>query len=462
MATPFDNRLLLVHWIAKPLRPTRDVFGNIDPRAGELGLSARDFCQWARRTFPNLSGISVKTLHGVVWQGSGGSDDPQDVRAITSLDRLKDWLRACNESSLELHAWCVPVGRANGNSLIQQEANLLAQVMAARVDGVGVKSLSLDVEAGRGFWMGNDQDVSEYWGRLRAGLPGVHVAVILDYRFRAQGHAAFITGWASQADSLHPMVYPGEFFPTAPDMPIQREMQRAFAELKSFNKPVVPMLQLHDASTPVKRLTRPEEISAQADWALKQGAAGLTYFRTGTDHFQSSKWPGFAAVQMPGAVSPAPPPIPANAVVLWPGDPGYTETLYPENPPDAAVQQTQDVYGKPARYKGTVSAQGATVEYRPPLPLRGAYRVEVFIPARLATASVPYHVMDRPGQPDSEIVTPAIDQSRFSNQWVSLGDYDFDPSQPDAGKVSLTDVGPDAPRRTVVFGAVRWVNLPRQ
>ncbi len=59
MATPFDNRLLLVHWIAKPLRPTRDVFGNIDPRASELGISARDFCQWARRSFPNLTGISV-------------------------------------------------------------------------------------------------------------------------------------------------------------------------------------------------------------------------------------------------------------------------------------------------------------------------------------------------------------------------------------------------------------------
>jgi hypothetical protein len=461
MATPFDNRLLLVHWIARPLRPTRDVFGNIDPRASELGISVRDFCQWARRSFPGLSGISVKTFQGVAWQGSGGSDDPQDVRAITSLDRLRDWLRACNEANLELHTWCVPVGRANGTSLVNHEATLLAEVMATQVDGVGIKSLSLDVEAGQGFWTGNDQDVVEYWGRLRSSLSGVHVAVILDYRFRPQGREAFITGWATRADSLHPMVYPGEFFPTAQTMPIEREMRRAFAELKSFNKPVVPMLQLADASGPVKRLTRPEEVSQQADWALKLGAAGLTYFRTGTDHFQSSKWPGFAAIQMPGAVPPAPPPIPTNAVVLWPGDPGYTETLYPENPTDAPLLSLKDVYGKPAHYKGTVSAQGATIEYRPPLPQRGAYRVEVFIPAMLANAQVQYHVMDRPGQPDSEIVTPPIDQGRYSNQWVSLGDYDFDPSQTDAGKVSLTDVGPDAPRQTVVFGAVRWVNLPR-
>ncbi len=97
----------------------------------------------------------------------------------------------------------------------------------------------------------------------------------------------------------------------------------------------------------------------------------------------------------------------------------------------------------------------------PQLPQRGAYRVEAFIPAGVANASVEYRVMDRPGQPDAEIVTPPMDQGRFSNQWINLGDYDFDPAQPDAGKVSLTDVGPDNPSQTVVFGAMRWVRLPR-
>jgi hypothetical protein len=257
------------------------------------------------------------------------------------------------------------------------------------------------------------------------------------------------------------MVYPGEFFPSSQDMPVEREMRRAFAELQRFNKPVVPMLQAHDASSAVKRLTRPEEITAQADWAMRLGAAGITYFRTGTDHFQSSKWPGFAAIQVAPPAPPAPPPIPPGSVVVWPGDPGYTETLYPENPADAPILSVVDVYGKPARYKGTVSFQGATLEYRPALPQRAAYRVEVFIPANLANALVEYRVMDRPGQPDSEIVTPPLDQGRYSNQWVSLGDYDFDPGLPDAGKVSLTDTGPDNPRRIVIFGAIRWVPLPR-
>ena len=40
----------------------------------------------------------------------------------------------------------------------------------------------------RGFWTGTDADVAEYWGRLRGALPHTHVAVILDYRFRSQGH----------------------------------------------------------------------------------------------------------------------------------------------------------------------------------------------------------------------------------------------------------------------------------
>ena len=81
--------------------------------------------------------------------------------------------------------------------------------------------------------------------------------------------------------------------------------------------------------------------------------------------------------------------------------------------------------------------------------------------ANLANAMGEYRIMDRPGQPDAEIVTPPIDQARFSNQWISLGDYDFDPAHPDAGKVSLTDLGPDNPRQTVVFGAMRWLRLPR-
>ena len=89
MATPFDNRLLLIHWIARTLRPTRDTFGNIDPRAPELGFSIRDFCHWARRTFPNLNGLSVKTLHGVVWQGAGGSDDPRDIRGLIPLAAIR-------------------------------------------------------------------------------------------------------------------------------------------------------------------------------------------------------------------------------------------------------------------------------------------------------------------------------------------------------------------------------------
>ncbi len=459
MATPFDNRLLLVHWISRVLRPTRDTFGNIDPRANELGISARDFCQWARRTFPNLSGLSVKVFHGTSFQGAGGSDNPSDVRAITSLDRVRDWLRACNESGLELHAWVVPVGRFQGVNLVDREVALLTQLMAVETEGVGLKSLSLDVEAGAGFWGGSQQDVLDYWRKLRGSLPNTHIAVILDYRFRRQGREAFITPWATRADSLHPMVYPGEFFPTAAVMPIEREMRKAFDELQNFGQPVIPMLQLHDATRVAKRLTRPEEVSGQADWALRLGAPGLTYFRTGTDHFQSSKWPGLQAVQLPGAVPPAPPPIPAHAIVVWPQDPGYAEFLFPENPPDAPVQSGQDVYNKPFRFKRTFSGQGITVEYRPNLPMRAAYRVEVFIPADVANAMVEYRVMDRPGQPDAEIVTPPIDQARFSNQWFTLGDFDFDPVHPDGGKVSLTDLGPDNPRHTVVFGAVRWLRL---
>jgi len=468
MPTPFDNRLLLIHWVARTLRPTRDIFGRIDPRAGELGISIRDFCLWARREFPNLSGISIKTNQGQYWQGFSGNENSSDVRAITSLDRVRDWLRACNEANLELHVWCVPVGRPGGVNTIANEIALIARIMSVQVDGVGIKSLSLDVEAGPSYWVGTSQDAYNYMSGLRNNLAGTHIAVILDYRFRAQNRdrSRYVDPWANGADSLHPMVYPSEFFPWTNPMPIEREMRRAFTELAEFGKPIVPMAQAHDTSysggsNPVQRLTTAQEILDQARWAFQLGAAGVTFFRTGTDHFQSSKWPGFSAIQPPAPVPPAPPPIPEGAIVIWPTGRGYNETVYAENPPEAPMQTAQDIYGQPARYKKTVSAQGATVEYLPVLPRAGAYRVEVFIPAALANARVEYRVMDRPGQEDAEIVTPPTDQARFSNQWVALGDYDFDPTQPGAGKVSLTDIGPDSPRQTVVFGAVRWVPLPR-
>ena len=77
MPTPLTTACLLVHWIARPLRPTRDMFGNIDPRANELGFSARDFCHWARANFPAPERHLGQILHGTVWQGLGGSDNPQ-------------------------------------------------------------------------------------------------------------------------------------------------------------------------------------------------------------------------------------------------------------------------------------------------------------------------------------------------------------------------------------------------
>lgn len=460
MLTPYDHRSLLVHWTARTLRPLRDVFGQLDPRAGELGISARDFCRWARTTFPRLTGFMVKTFHGTTWQGNG-SDNAADVRALTSLDRLRDWLRACNEYGFELHTWVVPVGRVGTTSLVNREVSLLAQVMSLQVDGVGLRSLALDVEFGQGFWAGTAADVTSYWQGLRARLPSAHIAVILDYRFRLQGRTAKITPWANAADSLHPMVYPGEFFPGSTVMPIEREMRRAFSELQSFGKPVVPMLQLHDAVNPVKRRTTAQDITDQAQWAMQLGAKGLTFFRTGTDHFQSAKWSAMANLQL-GQTPPPPPPIPANAIVLWPTQSGCTETVYGDNPADAPMLGSTDIYGKPLRYKKTVSGQGATMEYVPRLPGAGAYRIEVFIPAGLANARVEYRVLDRPGQDDPEITTQPFDQGHFANQWLMLGEFDLNPALgPGAGKVSVTDVGPDNPRHTVVFGAVRWVPLER-
>ena len=295
MTTPFDNRLLLVHWIAKPLRPTRDIFGNIDPRANELGFSARDFCQWARAHLPTPERHFGQD-RCTAWSGRApaAATIPQDVRAITSLDRLRDWLRACNEVDLELHTWCVPVGR------VERRQHRQAGSRPADPDDDhpgGRRGRQIAVarrgEPARASGPAMRQDVPQLLGPAarrparyaRRGHPRLsfpHAGARGLYHRLGQRRPTACTRWCTRAN----------FSPAAKDMPIEREMRRAFAELKLFNKPIVPMLQPHDASSPVKRLTRPEEITAQADWAMQLGAPGLTYFRTGTDHFQSSQVAG--------------------------------------------------------------------------------------------------------------------------------------------------------------------------
>ena len=80
----------------------------------------------------------------------------------------------------------------------------------------------------------------------------------------------------------------------------------------------------------------------------------------------------------------------------------------------------------------------------------GRYRVEVFIPRSHAVATVKYYVRHNGGQ---SVVS--VDQSRYFDQWVSLGVYDINGPRASVGSNDATGVR----AQEIGWDAVRWVRV---
>jgi len=94
-------------------------------------------------------------------------------------------------------------------------------------------------------------------------------------------------------------------------------------------------------------------------------------------------------------------------------------------------------------------------EWRPVLPEAGQYEVFAFVPRNFATTrKASYQVNHVGGR--TEV---AVDQSRYFDQWVSLGTYRF--AVGTSGYLRLTDVTGEswALRRQVAFDAAKWVRI---
>lgn len=91
-------------------------------------------------------------------------------------------------------------------------------------------------------------------------------------------------------------------------------------------------------------------------------------------------------------------------------------------------------------------------EWRPRLGAPGRYEAQVFIPGVHATTlNAQYLISHEEGQ-----TSVSVDQSRYFDEWVSLGVYPF-PAE--GASIRLTDQTgePDAARREVNFDALRWL-----
>lgn len=251
--TPYDGKIALVHW---------------DPRG--IGENTIDdviatLQQWA----PNVKSLFVKTSDGTNWQGDFDTTTKTDLRVKGPQD-LARWVQKCARAGLDVHAWAVPKGLN-----VPLESRLIIE--ACRV--AGVRSMILDVEVGSSYFRGGPQAARDMGDLIRRGAPvGFHVGLCLDARGN-HPRDIHIDQWLPFINSLHPMVYHGEF-----GLRPAEALGNAFTALARYNRPIIPMLQAYN-------LDDAGEIAEAGDAAFRgQAAQGASFYRMGSlgpDEFRS-------------------------------------------------------------------------------------------------------------------------------------------------------------------------------
>jgi uncharacterized protein YvpB len=256
-----------------------------------------------RDRVPNVAGIMLKAINGVSWQGHLSDGGPL---AVTGPQRIGEWVEAFAAQGLEVHCWGIPQAKRPDEAAVSPNIAKEAEKYIKVASVPGVKSILLDVEHGRAYWQGSVDEVVALMTLIRGSVPaGTHIGLILDGR-QNRPFSFWVDPWIPFVDSLHPMVYPILF---GPFQTISQHLDDAFRNLGHYNKPIVPMLQAFAESG--ARPT-PEEITRQGNLAWAKGAAGMTFFRLGSDAWSGDHQPqmgdreyaAIAAIPMPGAPPP--------------------------------------------------------------------------------------------------------------------------------------------------------------
>jgi LysM domain len=135
-------------------------------------------------------GVTVKTHDGIDWMST------YDVssNAITGTYQVERVARTFEDAGVPFHAWALVKGEDP-----RAEAQLAASVLDA-----GARSLTLDLEAGYGFYVGNADTAAEFGYEFRRLKPDSQVYLSIDPRpWRAAmvplaEFASFSNGWMPQ------------------------------------------------------------------------------------------------------------------------------------------------------------------------------------------------------------------------------------------------------------------------
>ena len=413
--TPYDERVAVWHWKGDVLPDN-----SIDQLAQRL-----------KRTAPRVTEVFVKTSDfsersGARWQGYW---DRSRELALDGPERIDRWVSALGRYGLNFHAWCVARGLDTA-----AETDLIVQACQRP----GVRSLILDVEPYDGFWSAGREGIRPFMLRIRRQLPAdFHIGMSIDPRRHHYPHI-WPEEWRPYVDSIHPQVYWVTFGVSA-----EGALQEAWEVWGGYGLPIVPVLQ-GDAE--------PEEIHAAQTLSMRRhGAAGLGWWRLGVIGTA-----GLRALNRPlplEEVAPkATPQFHGGVTLLRPHDAGFAKGAYSGGVEFGAMR---GALGWAYSYRPTQGTRGAAwAHWTPQLRGHGACELSVFVPDEHAsTQHAAYQIHGVRGA--ESLVTVEVDQSRYSNQWVTLGVYAFEVGEHRAGSVFVTDLtGEDD--REIAFDAVRW------
>ncbi|MBZ0286670.1 MAG: peptidoglycan DD-metalloendopeptidase family protein, partial [Anaerolineae bacterium] len=139
-------------------------------------------------------------------------------------------------------------------------------------------------------------------------------------------------------------------------------------------------------------------------------------------------------------------------IVIKPGETGFANGSYTGQ---QEIKTFLGTWGWTVYYKSTEPTSSKVwVQWSPRLPQSGTYEISAFIPTRHATSrAARYKIHGARGAVGETLVS--VDQSRYKNQWVTLGVFDIDKSAVNAGAVFLNDLTRETGLE-IAFDAVRW------
>ena len=416
--TPYDGKVAVWHWKGDVLAEN-----TID-----------EVAQTIKRMAPHVTEVFVKTSDytprtGARWQGYWDSKRALAIDGPSSIDQ---WVQILGRYGLNFHAWCVVRGLD-----VAAETDLIV----AACQRPGVRSMILDVEPYEGFWSAGRDGIRPYMLRVRRQIPGsFHIGMSVDPRAH---HFASIypQEWFPYINSVHPQVYWVTFRRTPSDA-----LQEAFNVWGNYGRPIIPVLQ---GDSPVQEMQTAHNLAVQ-----RHHAPGLSWWRMGV--IGPAQWPGVNRPIVVGTPVPEPPPVPpeqyGEEIVIRPNDSRFARGSYTGQ---TEFRSFTGTWGWTVYYKPT-SAQRSAVwaQWSPRLSKSTKYEVATFVPNRHATTQrARYKIHGVRNAPTETVVE--VDQSRFNNQWVTLGVFDFEQSAINAGAVFLNDLTYEN-NREIAFDAIRW------